>query len=173
MIISSRKNIGTSLLVLAFLLCISSCFPTNETQKQQKLIGWREWASLPELGIKKIKLKVDTGAKTSSMHATDIEKVMRGKDEFIRFKVHSNQVDPAEFVIGTSKLLEYREIKSSNGQVQLRPVILTQIKLLGEIWPIEVTLTNREEMGFKMLLGRSGIKSGITVDPKKSFLSNP
>ena len=140
-------------------------------EKEIKIIGWREWISLPELDIKEIKAKVDTGARTSSLHAFDIEKYKRDGKEFVKFKVHPDQDNSKKVITCRAKILEYRKVKSSNGQSELRPVILTSAHLLGEKWPIEITLTNRDEMGFRMLLGRASIKNKFLVNVGKSFYS--
>lgn len=138
-------------------------------KKVLKTIGWRELVCLPELEIKNIKVKVDTGARTSSLHAYDIETYKRGGKEFIKFKVHPYQKNSKTTVECKCRILEYRKVKSSNGQVEKRPVIETNVTLLGESWPIEITLTNRDEMGFRMLLGRASLKGKFLVNPGKSF----
>ena len=140
-------------------------------KKELKIIGWRERVALPNLGIKAIKAKVDTGARTSSLHAYDIETYKRDGNEYIKFKVHPDQDSSKKTVTCRSKILEYRKVKSSNGHSELRPVILTTIQLLEEEWPIEITLTNRDEMGFRMLLGRASIRNRFWVNPGKSFYS--
>ena len=138
---------------------------------KMKIIGWREWVSLPDLKIKKIKVKVDTGARTSSLHAYDIQKYSRSGKDFVKFKIHTDQGNVTKPLSLHHKVLEYRKVKSSNGQSELRPVILTDIELLGERWPIEITLTNRDEMGFKMLLGRASFRGKFLVNAGKSFYS--
>lgn len=173
-----------NLLSFVVLLYISSCNPykvesriTNNEKRNMKkkkemaIIGWREWVSLPDLGVEEIKVKVDTGAKTSSLHAFDIKKYKRDGKEFIKFSIHPNQDSSKNVKICRARILEYRKVKSSNGQSELRPVILTNLELLGEKWPIEITLTNRDEMGFRMLLGRASIKNKFLVNVGKSFYS--
>ncbi len=139
--------------------------------KEMKIIGWREWIALPELKINSIKVKVDTGARTSSLHAFDVEKYLKDGIEYIKFKVHPEQGNIRKTVICHAPVVDYRKIKSSNGQSELRPVILTTITLLGEKWSTEVTLTNRDEMGFRMLLGRASIKKKFLVNSGNSFYS--
>lgn len=139
-------------------------------KKVLKIIGWREWVSLPELGVKNIKAKVDSGAKTSSLHAFDMKTYTRGKSEYVSFKVHPNQRNSKQEIECRAKIQEYRKVKSSNGATQLRPVIYTTINLMGENWEIEVTLTNRDEMGFRMLLGRQSLRKKFLIDSGKSFL---
>jgi len=141
-------------------------------KKIEKLvIGWREWIALPGLHIKKVKVKVDTGARTSSLHAFDLKYTRRKDTEYVSFKVHPIQKDSKTTVECKSKVLEYRKIKSSNGQTEKRPVIIVEAILHGKKWPIEVTLTNRDEMGFRMLLGRAAMKNLFIVDPGKSYYS--
>ncbi len=137
-----------------------------------KTIGWREWVALPELGVNKIKVKVDTGARTSSIHAFDMEIYTRAGQDYVKYKLHPNQKDIKKTISCKSKVIEYRSIRSSNGAIEHRPVILTDISVFGLTWPIEITLTNRDEMGFRMLLGRASIKNMFLVNPGKSFLSN-
>ncbi len=140
-------------------------------EKNLKIIGWREWVSLPELKIDQIKVKVDTGARTSSLHAFDVQFYKRFGQEYVKFKVHPNQHDSKKTISCNAKVLEYRKVKSSNGQSELRPVIETLVELLDEKWPIEITLTNRDEMGFRMLLGRASFKNKFLVNVGKSFYS--
>lgn len=132
-------------------------------------IGWREWIALPELGIDAIKAKVDTGARSSSLHAFNVEEFRRGGKRFVRFRVHPLQRNPRAFVESESELLEYRRVKSSGGHETLRPVIVTTVELLGQSWSIELTLASRDTMGFRMLLGRQAIQSRFLVDPGRSF----
>jgi hypothetical protein len=140
-------------------------------KREMDIIGWREWISLPDLEIKEIKVKVDTGAKTSSLHAFDLEKYKRNGKEYVKFKVHPDQDSVKEIVTCRAQILEYRKVKSSNGHSELRPVILTNVVLLGREWLIEITLTNRDAMGFRMLLGRDSIKYKFLVNVGKSFYS--
>ena len=138
-------------------------------KKQLPIIGWREWISLPELKIEKIKAKVDTGARTSSLHAFDMKMYKRGKSDYVKFTVHPRQRSSLGEIECKAKVLEYRKIKSSNGQSELRPVILTKVSLLDEIWEVEMTLTNRDEMGFRMLLGRESVRKRFLIDTGKSY----
>ena len=134
------------------------------------LIGWREWVSLRTLGIEQIKAKIDTGARTSSLHAHDIQEFTRGNRKYVRFTVHPQQRNIKQTVACETPLLEKRKVKDSGGKVTLRPVILTEISLGEMVWEIELTLTNRNEMGFRMLLGRQAIKKSFLINPGKSFL---
>lgn len=137
-------------------------------RKAKPVIGWREWVGLPDLGIARVKAKVDTGARSSSLHAWDI--VIRASDREVDFALHPLQGDDTLVVHATATLLEEREVRSSNGEVEIRPVIRTTAMIAGSPVEIELTLSNRDEMGFRMLLGRSAIRRRYLVDPARSFL---
>lgn len=143
--------------------------------KRQSLevIGWREWVALPDLGIQAVKAKVDTGARSSSLHAYGVEEFRRGGKRCVRFRVHPFQRNARAFVQSESELLEYRRVKSSGGHETLRPVIVTTIELLDARWEIELTLADRDTMGFRMLLGRQAIAKRFLVSPGSSFLGGP
>ncbi len=125
--------------------------------------------ALPGLGIETIKAKVDSGARTSSLHAVDLESFRSGDEEFVRFVVHPEQRTADRGVECQAKVLEYRPVKSSNGQTETRPVIVTEVRLLGELWAVELTLSNRDEMGFRMLLGREAIRKRFLIDAGRSY----
>lgn len=133
------------------------------------VIGWREWVALPDLGVEAIKVKVDTGARTSSLHAHDMELFMRGGEEWVRFAVHTGEEGAGAPAPAEVRVVEHRAVRNSGGQEERRPVIVTPVELAGERWPIEVTLTRRDSMGFRMLLGRQAIRRRFTVDPGVSF----
>lgn len=135
------------------------------------VIGWREWVSLPELGIEAIKTKVDTGARSSSLHAYDIQRFRRRGRSMVRFRVHPIQRDARFTVEAEAPLIDLRKVRSSSGTTSLRPVILTDVELLERRWAIEVTLTRRDAMGFRMLLGRQAIRGRFSVDPGRSFVA--
>jgi hypothetical protein len=137
---------------------------------QLPVIGWREWVSLPELGIEKIKAKIDTGARSSAIHAFDIETFNQDGKHLVRFKVHPYQRDSIQTVATVAPLFDERQVRNSGGHAELRLVILTPIDIWGSQWPIELTLTNRDVMGFRMLLGRQALRHRFLVDPGKSFL---
>jgi len=139
-------------------------------EKPLPVIGWREWVGLPGLHIKRIKAKVDTGARTSSLHAYDIEIIRRGAKEFVRFKVHPVQRQSHTSVRCEVPLHDERWVKSSNGKRELRPVIRTNLHFNRRLWLIDITLTSRDLMGFRMLLGREAIRGRFTVDPGRSFV---
>ncbi len=133
-------------------------------------IGWREWLCLPSFAIKKIKAKIDTGARTSSLHAFDIEEFKKGKKTFVRFSIHPHQKDNLRSVHCQAELIEKRKVKDSGGKITLRPVIITKARLGSTEWDIEVTLTSRDEMGFRMLLGRQAVRGLFMINPARSFL---
>jgi len=137
--------------------------------KESHIIGWREWISLPGLGIPFVKAKIDTGARSSALHAFDIVLFKKEGRRMVRFKVHPEQRNATETIHSEALLLEERYVKSSTGKAQLRPVIETEVELLGQRWLIELTLTNRDSMGFRMLLGRQGVRGRFLVDPSTSF----
>ncbi|MDQ3033930.1 MAG: RimK/LysX family protein [Myxococcota bacterium] len=136
------------------------------------VIGWREWIALPELGIAAIKVKTDTGARTSAMHADEIERFTARGKSMLTFVVHPLQRDRGLEVRCEAEMIDERLVRSSHGDQQLRPVISTPIEILGVRWNIEVTLTRRDVMGFRMLLGREAMRGHILVDPGRSYLGN-
>lgn len=133
------------------------------------IIGWREWASLPDLGIERLKVKVDSGARSSSLHAFDIVEYERDGANWVRFRVHPLQRNTEFSVEADVRVLETRSVRSSSGEVSLRPVILTNVTLLGTTWQVELTLANREEMKFRMLLGREAFRGRFLVDGGRSY----
>lgn len=139
------------------------------TESGLPVIGWREWVGLPDLGIERIKAKVDTGARSSSLHAFDIEIFEKAGQEWVRFKVHPVQRKDNKVVEVESKVLDSRSVRSSSGMADLRPVIETNVTLLGHTWPVELTLANRDQMGFRMLLGRQAFRRRFLVDAGKSY----
>ena len=136
------------------------------------IIGWRERVTLPELKVEQIKVKIDTGARSSALHAFEIEEFERNHKSMIRFQVHPQQRNNQHIVTAEAELLEYRKVTSSGGQSQIRPVILTTVELGLKQWQIELTLTNRDVMGFRMLLGRQAVRDHFLINPGKSFLQS-
>jgi hypothetical protein len=136
------------------------------------LIGWRECISLPDYGISLIRAKIDTGAASSSIHATHIEYFQEGDREMVKFQVHPHQRNIHDTMTIIAPLIEHRAIKSSNGHKQTRPVISTQVKLGKHQWEIELNLTNRSLMGYRMLMGRQALRKRFLVDASKSFLQS-
>jgi hypothetical protein len=137
------------------------------------VIGWREWIALPSLGIEAIKVKTDTGARTSALHADSIQRFQSRGHPMLAFVVHPLQRERGLEVRCEAELLDERWIRSSHGDQQLRPVIRTDIEIRGVRWAVEVTLTRRDVMGFRMLLGREAMRGHLLVDPGRSYLGNP
>lgn len=135
------------------------------------VVGWREWAILPDLAISRIKVKIDTGAKTSSLHAYEVNVIRRQGREFVRFKVHPLQRNQRKIVTCEAALVEWRQVTDSGGKRTLRPVIETRIMLGAREVVAEVTLIARDAMGFRMLIGRQALKRSWIVDPSKSFIA--
>ena len=134
------------------------------------IIGWREWVGLPDFGIRKIKVKVDTGARSSSLHAFDLHEFRRGGVPWVRFQIHPVQRKDNNAVVVEAPVFAFRSVRSSSGRAETRPVIITHVELLGVTWPIELTLANRDEMGFRMLLGREAIRRRFLVDAGRSYV---
>jgi len=145
---------------------------TSIKRSHLPLIGWREWLSLPDLGIDQVKAKIDTGARSSALYAFDIELEKENHREMVVFKVHPFQHDDNYTVIARAELLENRQVKNSGGKAELRPVIITHVNLQGQIWPVELTLTHRRGMKFRMLLGREAIRNRFLVYTGRSYLQS-
>ena len=142
---------------------------SGSVKHSSPIIGWREWVGLPDLGIGAVKAKIDTGARSSSLHAFDASTFLRGRKTFVRFRVHPLQRDSKAKIECEAEVLDFRMVRSSTGHAQKRAVIVTTVEILGKSWPIELTLANRDQMGFRMLLGREGIRGRFLVDAGKSF----
>lgn len=133
-------------------------------------IGWREWVSLPDLGMPWVKAKIDTGAQTSALHANDIEEFTRDGDDWVRFVTHPWQYNDHDAVVAELPIYDRRSVRSSSGHSQHRLVVLMDITLCGRSLRSEVTLTSRDEMIFRMLIGREALRKGFVVDPALSYL---
>lgn len=133
------------------------------------ILGWEEWIALPDLGLPAVKAKVDTGARTSALHASSIEPFGSASAPMVRFVVHPHPARANLAVTCTAPVVGRRDVTSSNGDSESRYVIATTIRVGGHSWPIEVTLTNRETMSYRMLLGRQAIRADMIVEPGTSF----
>lgn len=134
------------------------------------IVGNLELCSLPEIGIHEIEVRVDTGAKTSSLHADNVKKFTHNGKPWIKFDIHPDAYNVDQAIECRAALRDVRNVKSSNGVSEERYVIKTDLQMGSEVWPIEITLTNRSEMNYLMLLGRQGMGERLLVDPSQTFL---
>jgi hypothetical protein len=135
-------------------------------------VGWREWVELPELGLSRIQGKMDTGAKTSALHAINLREETRDGERWVRFEV-PKKTSSQRTIETAARVVDERAIKSSNGSTEFRPVIETPIQIGDASWPIELTLTDRRLMGFRLLLGRQALKGKVLIDPGQTFICDP
>lgn len=142
----------------------------REPRSPKLVVGWREWVGLPDLGISALKAKVDTGARSSALHAFDIERFERDGRPWVRFSVHPRQRDGVTTIRAEAPWLDERVVRSSSGAEGRRSVVECRLLLGAHSWPIEVTLVRRDLMGFRMLLGRQALRRRCIVDPGRSYL---
>lgn len=140
------------------------------TYYSSTLTGWREWVSLPGVGVPWIKAKIDTGAQTSALHAGNITPFTRDGAEWVRFTVQPWQESALDLVEVELPIHDRRTVRSSSGHTQDRLVVVMDLGLVGRVVPVEVTLTDREEMVFRMLIGREALRQGYVVDSGASYL---
>lgn len=132
--------------------------------------GWREWVCLPQVGVDWVKAKLDTGARTSALHAFHVEDLERDGVPWVRFSIHPWQRSAADESWAELPVHDRRVIRSSTGHQQERYVVLMDVALQGRTVTAEMTLSRRDQMGFRMLIGREALRQGFLVDPGRSYL---
>lgn len=138
--------------------------------KEFLTLGWREWVDLPELGLESIKAKVDTGARTSALHAFEVSQFDDDGRRRVEFRMHPRQRDNETVVVCQADVIDERVVRDSGGHTEKRWVIETPVTIGDHTWPIEMTLTSRDDMLFRMLLGRTAMRKRVVVDPAGSYL---
>ncbi len=141
-----------------------------DPQQGSRVLGWREWLGFPELGIDQVKAKVDTGARTSCLHAFYVEPFERNGQAWVKFGIHPEQRNTDIVVHCEAPVLDQRSVRDSGGHEEMRYVIRTGIRIGSDVQPAEVTLTDRDTMKFRVLLGRTAIRGDYLVDPGRSYL---
>ena len=141
-----------------------------DAERPPYVAGWREWISLPEIGVSWVKAKLDTGARTSAIHAWDIEEFDRDGRTWASFELHPWQRSDLDAVRVELPVLDQRTIRSSTGHEEQRIVVSTTVRVAGHDLECELTLTNRDEMGFRMLVGREAMRGKLLVDPGRSYI---
>ena len=157
---------------------MSASSPTSRGSGSQRAsrqraatVGWREWIAFPELGIDRVKAKIDTGARSSSLHATKLQFFSKRRERWVRFEVHPEQ-RASRSCVCEALVLDERKVRSSNGKQEHRTFITTLVRIGEFEWPIELSLTSRAEMGFRALLGRQAIRGTFLVDPGRSYVAS-
>jgi len=139
--------------------------------KQEKLtVGWREWVALPGLGIPVIKAKLDTGARTSAIHAFALERFTERGAPRLRLWIHPRQRNERDEVVCEADIVDERLVTDSGGHRERRLVIETPLALAGHTWTVEMTVTNRDIMRFRLLIGRTAMHGRLLVDPGRSYV---
>lgn len=139
---------------------------------EKMIIGALEVCDLPEINITELQVRIDTGAQTSSLHVDNLKRFKRAGKPWVRFDIHPDFYNVDTVNQCEAKLHDIRRVKSSNGTSQQRYVIKTNIQMGGEVWPIEITLTDRSDMSYLMLLGREGMGDKVLVDPSQNYILN-
>ncbi len=141
----------------------------NDLVQNKFIIGWREWLALPELGIQAIKAKIDTGARTSALHTFKLDPFEKDGVLKVMFSVHPLQRRKDVEVNCIADVIDQRRVTSSDGKSEMRYIITTSVRLGEFMWPVDLSLTNRKSMRFRMLLGRVAIREHLIVDTAKSY----
>ncbi len=134
--------------------------------------GWREWVSLPDFDVPWIKAKLDTGARSSAIHAYELAEFERGATPWVRFEIHPWQMSSLDSATVEAPVVDRRVVRSSTGHEEERLVIATTLSVVGRRLDAELTLTNRDEMGFRMLVGREAMRGALLVDPSRSYIGD-
>jgi hypothetical protein len=142
-----------------------------DNKEKTLTLGWREWVQLPDLGLDSIKAKIDTGARTSALHAFEVTPYEEDGRRRVEFKMHPNQGDTDTVVVCRADVIDERLVRDSGGHQEKRWVIETPVCIGSHRWPIELTLTARDDMLFRMLLGRTAMRNRAVVDPARSFIT--
>ena len=144
----------------------------NKQRTQPKvIIGWREWIALPDLGIPAIKTKIDTGARTSAIHVFNLEEFEAKGQQMVKFGIHPLRKNKSITYWCEAPVLERKNVKNSGGRSEKRYVIQTNAQIGDLNWPINITLTNRDLMMFRMLLGRKALENYFLIDPGSSYVT--
>ncbi len=133
-------------------------------------VGWREWVALPTLGIARIKAKLDTGARTSALHALRCERYSEGGAPYVRLHVQPRQRDGERVLVVETAIIDERSVTDSSGHRERRIVVVSDVALGAQRWSIELTITNRDALRFRMLLGRSAMQGHLIIDPDRSYV---
>lgn len=144
---------------------------SNRPSKDRITVGWREWVTVPTLGIRWVKAKIDTGARSSAIDAENIREFMNDGAPHVAFTVNPHQRKLLQPVECIAPITDERMVTSSSGHQQRRYFVIIDIQLAGQTWPIEISLAERESLGFRMLLGREALQNRCVVDPAQSFLA--
>lgn len=156
--------------IASFIVKISETSRVDEDQNPPTVAGWREWVALPDIGVPWVKAKLDTGARSSAIHAFDIEESGRDGDEWVSFAIHPWQRSEADIVRVDLPVVDRRIVRSSTGHEEERLVVPMRISVVGLDLDAEITLANRDEMGFRMLVGREALRGLVLVDPGRSYI---
>lgn len=142
----------------------------TDKPEQLPMLGWREWVALPEFGIAQIKAKIDTGARSSALHTVDMEPYQKAGENWLMFTVEAKQKQPGLLIECHAPIKDRRIVSDSGGHKQRRYVIETQLVFGQHLIQAEITLTNRDSMRFRMLLGRTAMNKVFIIDPHASYL---